>query len=264
MKVKTDHGGIMPEGKRSRFHQAPARISLRGARASYVGPGLGLSPHRNAVAVVAIGLDASFEVALSVAGEIGSYQAREAVLIPPGVRHHLKPRGRMVFLYLDPLGDDHAALRVRELDAGAFRRTDVTAYPVDALCELLGLGQRLAPDPRVAALLRAIEADPDRFRSFGEIASEIGLSPSRSRELLRQATGVPFRRYRLWRRMALVMLGLSRKRSLTEVAHDSGFASSAHLSAAFREMFGLSPSELMKLGASIDFDIGPRARQGLR
>ncbi len=254
MKVKIDHGGNMPEGARSRFHQAPACISLRGARASYVGPGLGLSPHRNAVAVVAIGLDAPFELALSVAGENGSYRAREAVLIPPGVRHHLKSRGRMVFLYLDPLGDDHAALRLRELDAGVFRRADVTAYPVDALCELLGLGQRQAPDPRVVALLGMVEADPDRFRSFGEVASVIGLSPSRCRELLRQATGVPFRRYRLWRRMALVMLGLSRKRSLTEVAHDSGFASSAHLSAAFRGMFGLSPSELMKSGAQIDFD----------
>jgi AraC-like DNA-binding protein len=34
--------------------------------------------------------------------------------------------------------------------------------------------------------------------------------------------------------------------SLTEAAHAAGFASSAHFSAAFREMFGMMPSELLK------------------
>ena len=34
-----------------------------GARALYVGPGFGLSPHRNAVAVLAMGLDGPLEVA---------------------------------------------------------------------------------------------------------------------------------------------------------------------------------------------------------
>jgi AraC-like DNA-binding protein len=34
--------------------------------------------------------------------------------------------------------------------------------------------------------------------------------------------------------------------SLTEAAHAAGFASSAHFSAAFREMFGMMSSELLK------------------
>ena len=34
--------------------------------------------------------------------------------------------------------------------------------------------------------------------------------------------------------------------SLTEAAHAAGFASSAHFSTAFRDMFGMMPSELLK------------------
>ena len=33
---------------------------------------------------------------------------------------------------------------------------------------------------------------------------------------------------------------------MTEAAHAAGFASSAHFSSAFREMFGMMPSELLK------------------
>lgn len=34
--------------------------------------------------------------------------------------------------------------------------------------------------------------------------------------------------------------------SLTEAAHAAGFANSAHFSSAFRDMFGMMPSDLLK------------------
>jgi hypothetical protein len=40
-----------------------AHLSIRGARAAFVGPALDLSPHRNAVAVVAIALKDAFDLA---------------------------------------------------------------------------------------------------------------------------------------------------------------------------------------------------------
>src|SRR4051794_19452536 len=54
----------------TRSHQdlaisAPPALFSWGARALYIGPALGLSAHRNAVAVLAVGLDAQF--ALSTA-----------------------------------------------------------------------------------------------------------------------------------------------------------------------------------------------------
>jgi AraC-like DNA-binding protein len=48
------------------------------------------------------------------------------------------------------------------------------------------------------------------------------------------------------------MRAIAKGGNLTEAAHSAGFSSSAHLSSAFRQMFGLSPSSLLALGARID------------
>jgi AraC-like DNA-binding protein len=39
---------------------------------------------------------------------------------------------------------------------------------------------------------------------------------------------------------------------LTEAAHATGFSSSAHLSSTFKRMFGLTASDLLALGVTID------------
>ena len=52
---------------------------------------------------------------------------------------------------------------------------------------------------------------------------------------------MPFRRYKMWVRMGAAVRSMTAGRSLTEAALAAGFASSSHFSAAFREMFGLSP-----------------------
>lgn len=73
-----------------------------GARTVYIGPALGLSPHRNAVAVLALGLDASFAVAADPAAPAAGYRACRSALIFPSTLHHLQDtRGRMAFLYHD-------------------------------------------------------------------------------------------------------------------------------------------------------------------
>jgi AraC-like DNA-binding protein len=76
------------------------------------------------------------------------------------------------------------------------------------------------------------------------LAATAGVSPSRFAHRFTAATGVPFRRYRTWCRMAAVARAASAGATLTRAALDAGFASSAHLSAAFRAMFGLSPTQL--------------------
>jgi AraC-like DNA-binding protein len=40
--------------------------------------------------------------------------------------------------------------------------------------------------------------------------------------------------------------------SLTKAAHAAGFASSAHFSAAFRDMFGMTPSALLQGLVQVD------------
>jgi AraC-like DNA-binding protein len=40
--------------------------------------------------------------------------------------------------------------------------------------------------------------------------------------------------------------------TLTEAAHAAGFSSSAHLSSTFKRMFGMTASDLLALGVTID------------
>ncbi|MEL7446509.1 MAG: helix-turn-helix transcriptional regulator [Pseudomonadota bacterium] len=255
--MQRDHAGTLGDPSAPGFQAAPARVSLRSARAAYVGPGLDLEPHRNAVAVVAFGLDAPFDLAMLETGAtVPAYVSRRAALIPPGQLHHLRAHGPMAFLYLDALSDDHAALSVADLHRLQGGLLDVTAgaMDVDDLCERIGLARRAFTDPRIVALLRAIDDAPEAFPSLAIAANVAGLSPSRCRALMREAVGMPFSRYRLWRRMARVCQEFAAEPSLTNAAHAAGFASSAHLSTAFKQMFGLSPSTLIKAGVQFDCD----------
>jgi AraC-like DNA-binding protein len=184
-------------------------------------------------------------------------ETRSIALIPPDTRHRLVATGPMVFVYLAALSDDHQRLMAVDLDA-AYARTmqsgasAVSTWGVDRLCAELGVSPRATADPRVAMAVRLLEAHPQGFPHVGPLAARVGLSPSRFHALFGQAVGMPFRRYRQWRRMAVVMRALSEGSSLTEAAYEAGFASSAHLSAAFRDMFGLAPSALVALGVRIE------------
>jgi AraC-like DNA-binding protein len=237
-------------------------VLLWGARAAYVGPALHLAAHTNAVAVLALGLGAPFRLTtFAPGGEPRTPLAGTRVaLVPPRTRHRLDPgRGPLAFVYLDPLGDDRAALR----GAGLPELADATladldpALPADALAARLvaALGLPRPPPPRaeVAAVIRAMDGAPDRFPSVQDAAAAAGLSSSRFQRHFRLAAGVPFRRYRLWRRMALAAEAAGAGSSLTEAAYAAGFSSAAHFSAAFRAMFGLAPSALFHLaGARVE------------
>ena len=76
------------------------------------------------------------------------------------------------------------------------------------------------------------------------LGKRAGLSPSRFLHLFKAETGVPLRRYRIWNRIGAASRAIAEGRTLTEAAHGAGFASSAHFSTAFRDMFGMMPSEL--------------------
>ena len=93
---------------------AAAKLIGWGGRVLYLGPAFGLTPHRNATAVLAVGLDAQLEVADDPADRTTHYRAARSVLILPNSLHHLRiERGRMAFLYVDPLGRDLKALIAR-------------------------------------------------------------------------------------------------------------------------------------------------------
>jgi AraC-like DNA-binding protein len=245
---------------------AAAKLIGWGARVLYLGPAFGLTPHRNATAVLAVGVDAPLEVADDPADQTTDYRAARSVLILPNSLHHLRiERGRMAFLYVDPLGRDlraliarmmnpapRAAFDLREEAAVIAVMTDLAEDRLGArdgcasLGELLGIGGNAKPNARIAAALRQMRDEPQRAHRLTTLAARAGLSPSRFLHLFKAETGVPLRRYRIWSRMGAAVRAGSEGASLTEAAHAAGFASSAHFSSAFRDMFGMMPSDLAK------------------
>ena len=221
-------------------------VHVSGGRALYVGPGLSLDPHRNATTTVAIGLAHPFE--LTVAGE--DPICRSVAAIPPDTRHHLRATGPMAFLYLDPHSDDLPATRLPD-----GLPIDPRAAPRDIVRSILHtLGMQPRSPGRLGPTIRAIEQSPRDFPRVDDAARHAGLSPSRFRAVFRAHMGLPFQRYRLWRRMAVVARAIEAGGSLTDAAFEAGFAGSAHFSTCFRELFGLAPSRLLRLGARFQVD----------
>jgi AraC-like DNA-binding protein len=252
--------GLNHPGQRVRQAEAFFRrplIAFEGARALYLGPALGLKPHRNAAFTLAVGLDAPIRLTL-LADRSGSSTTTEGsiVSVPAGHLHRLEAQGLMAFLYLDALGDD--ATRIGPSDMLAAHRI-LTAEKRDALRlwgikrwrMVLGVSPPVMVDPRAAAVAQAIVRDPDTYATLSEAARAAALSPTRFHAVFRQHLGAPFRRYRLWRRMGHALVRLGSGANLTEAAHTAGFASSAHFSYQFSRMFGLSPSALMALRPEI-------------
>jgi len=120
---------------------------------------------------------------------------------------------------------------------------DISSAEFDTMCFGEALPAR-ALDPRVARAMLQIGKFSGEPLTAASCAAEAALSPSRFLHLFKAETGVPLRRYRIWNRIGAASRAIAEGRTLTEAAHGAGFASSAHFSTAFRDMFGMMPSEL--------------------
>jgi AraC-like DNA-binding protein len=239
-----------------RFQESPVspRICVAPARAMYVGPGLQLAPHLNVAATIAVALAEPFQLRIWRAPAGWSeWQSAACALIPSETLHHLKSCGPMAFLYLDPLTDRRQPLTQAQLESGRIHLQG-TAQRIGIQDAFAGFGlqPKVPSDARIARVVQEVERRPDAFGRIQEAAELACLSPSRFRARFDAEVGLPFRRYRLWRRMALVMRAIAEGKSLTAAALEAGFSSSAHLSSSFKRMFGLSASEVIALGVAID------------
>ena len=247
---------ILASINRQRFQETPVlpRICVAPARAMYIGPGLQLAPHENVAATIAVALNEPFELRTwSASHGWSGWQTSACTVIPSQTLHHLKSAGAMAFLYMDPLMDRRQRLTQKQLEAGrALLRGKVEHLGVQEAFAGFGFEHKAPRDTRIARVVREVEKRPDAFGRVEEAASLACLSTSRVRARFNDEIGLPFRRYRLWRRMALVMREIAEGRNLTAAAQAAGFSSSAHLSSSFKRMFGLSASAVIALGVTID------------
>jgi AraC-like DNA-binding protein len=248
-----------------------ARIFFWGARALYTGEALGLEPHRNAVSVLCAGISGSFSVAVDPEKLEAGYRTVRVALIPANTLHHLKvSSGRMAFLYVDANSNDYVRLHESavhrderlawgfEFESGYIASlvalNEGRAWPEvrGEIATALGIEAPIRRDERIHETLRLLREEPAGSHSLADLARRAGLSPSRFRHLFKEATGVPVRRYKIWNRMGCAVRSMAAGQSLTDAALLSGFSSSAHFSAAFKEMFGMAPSRLAQMQPGIE------------
>lgn len=188
--------------------------------------------------------------------------------VAPDQEHLLEAVGLMAVLFVEPESQAGRAICKTLLDGEALaplpgaliadlipklRQACATPQAGERALEDIGrmLVQRLAggaqaalPDTRVRAIIDYASSHLDRPVTLSAVARHAGLSESRARHLFVEQTGLPFRTYMLWLRITKAVGLFSAGNSLTEAAHEAGFADSAHFSRTFRRMFGIAAASL--------------------
>jgi AraC-like DNA-binding protein len=102
----------------------------------------------------------------------------------------------------------------------------------------------------VKAVLEWAATQLDRPVSLVDAARRVALSKDRLRHLFVEQTGLPLRSYLLWLRLTRGIEAFAAGASLTDAAHQAGFADSAHFSRTFRRMFGINAAALQVAGST--------------
>ena len=196
----------------------------------------------------------------------GAWQSGELIVVPPQVPHRIESAGPLVLNLLieaetvdatalpcwlthcGPVEVPEAQQRVRAAHAHlvhlAAARAGFGGLDFDALF----FGAALAPrplDPRVQRVIDRIVADPSATLSAESCAAAAGLSFSRFLHLFKAQTGMPFRAFRAWKRARSLLRHVRRAGSLTDIALDAGYPDSTHFSHSIRQVYGLTPSDIV-------------------
>lgn len=209
--------------------------------------------HAHSVPVLLCGLYGSFRLRT---GTSATWSVCEAAVIPAGLPYEFDMSGEVLaVVYLEPtagtistlsrfIGDtreDGGALLGRDGGRGHMREMfecrGEREWAVDALAELFAQSAS-SLDPRIAHALCIMRAAAGDALPVAELAGAIGLSASRFQHLFVSEIGVPYRRYRSWRRMLSAIREVMHGANLTTAAHAAGYSDQPHFSHEFKRIFG--------------------------
>ena len=226
--------------------------------------GAGTDFHAHHAIQITISLDGEFVIRTPDHGVYGPVAA-----VAADAQHIFAATGTAAFLFVEPESPAGRAIASRlfansslaGIDAApllpimaALRECFAASSPATALIEIgrailtaiAGEQAPVLPHPRVQAMIDFIDAHLDGPLSLNAAADCAHLSPSRARHLFAADTGLPFKTYVLWQRLKRAVELYAAGHSLTAVAHEAGFADSAHLSRTFRKTFGI-PASLLEV-----------------
>ncbi len=245
-----------------KFFPFHSQLYLGRGRALYCGPLQHLEAHVYGAPVLHVGIYGPFRLKLAD----GVWRSYRAAIVPPGLRHALDVAGGVhgkLFVEID--SHDARAFRQRfpcrqgmvtaladpEI-VQCFRwifEDDPTQDAVEQRLDALlpsEPGNESLLNSRIAKIVELIRREPDRNYSQEELGEVLGLSPSRVLHLFSAQVGVPYRRFRMWKRLMLSFELLHGQDNMTFAAMDSGFADATHYSHSFRDTFGVNPAPVFR------------------
>lgn len=196
----------------------------------------------------------------------GSWQRCELSLVPPYVPHTVESDVRgMGSLMLEAETIDAQQLLLRLPCDGLAVQGAAGVLPMrqalrtllqqlqsgecsTAQFDALFFGTALQPpvlDPRLQAVLDSLRADPRTALPALCCARNLSLSQSRFLHLFSQQVGVPFRRFKAWKRARVFLSYARTDMTLTAVAMDVGYPDASHLSHTIRQVFGMTPRSIL-------------------
>ena len=215
---------------------------------------------------------------LTVQSDGGTQSGIAGVLTGPDVEHGIDARGCEVLLvFLEPESAAGTALtraltrRVRPITRR--ERTRIVQEGADPMEVMSSTGTRWTSnlvailggnaggstgDPSDPPSIAPKRVHPSVKRSLGhlrslsdptdasleKLAGKVRLSPSRFMHVFTQSIGIPLRPYVAWLKLQRASAAIAGGISITEAALAAGFADSAHMTRSFRQMLGVTPSEL--------------------
>jgi AraC-like DNA-binding protein len=200
-----------------------------------------LGAHPNVVMAVLAGRAGPITVAhqgVSVTGDV--------LLVRPGIVHSVRVTERgadviflngLIFPFEAPLA---VALKGR-LEQLARRSIGGDACAAEELRARLAFATPPL-SPKMAEIVRAMQADPMRRVTQDELVRYLDMERTRALRCFKAATGLTFRRFKLWSALQHATVSMVRRELVRTAALDAGFADTAHLSRAFSSVFGLPPS----------------------
>jgi len=241
----------------SSLHDTPRLFWHTRQRALYRGPYVALAQRCLGAWIVFVAPSAGLRVRI---GD-GPWQAGRVAVVPPYVRHQVVSEDRRtVSLHLEPesLAADALPDWLRSacgaVAADAFadhvlaccgRAMDADRTPDDVAFDRRVFGAPLPGrvlDPRIAAVLQAIDDDPASADRAIDHARRCGLSASRFVHLFKAETGAPFKVLRAWKRARAAIAQRDWDGNLAHLAMEAGYPDAAHFSRSMRTAYGLTPT----------------------
>lgn len=229
--------------------------------AAFVGRAGDNRPHAHHALQVVV----SFDAPVSLWTASGGVQSVQAAVLDRDVRHALHPSDAEVgLLYLEAESAParamrgHVGLRERLADTTSLRSHFEAAawgssHAVTHLLSTFDAVSSSAPaDDLIQDVLRRLSLEADLPSSLSALAAWAGLSGSRFAHRFRLHTGMPVRPYLRWLRLQRAARAITGRASITQAAHEAGFADAAHLTRTFQRHFGITPSVLATLSAPRD------------